>query len=318
MKVFNILKTLFFVFTGVVLIGLTFQKVNFDELKISLKQCDFKNILPILLVSIGVVVIRAKRWQLLYKAQEIDIKAIKLFHVLNIGYLINFAIPRLGEIGRAALLKERFQIQMNQSVASIVFERLTDLLVLGLILFSAILSEYVLDSGVLTELLQQIPFNSFYVWTSLFLGIVLAVCIYYFRKIIFKKLNTWLQELFKYIGLLMHIKAKTSFLTYTLLIWIGFYLMTMLWIYTFPDSSQLSWYACFEVMLVGVLARTIPIQAGSAGAYHLVVTNAFVYFGLNDTRALTLAILIHGFQSILTILLGIVSYIWLIFQQKNA
>jgi hypothetical protein len=131
-------------------------------------------------------------------------------------------------------------------------------------------------------------------------------------------MNTWLQELISFIGLLMRLEFKSSFLIYTLFIWIGFYLMTTLWVYIFPDSSQLSFYACFEVMLVGVLARTIPIQAGSAGAYHLVVTNAFVYFGLNDTSAFTLALLIHGFQSFLTIILGIVSYIWLVFQQKNA
>ena len=318
LKFFKIVKTLFFVVTGVLLIYLTIQKVNLNELKQSFIQCNFKRVFQILLVSIGVVVVRAKRWQLLYKSQDIDVKTKQLFHVLNIGYMINFAIPRLGEISRAAILKERFQIQMNRSIASIVFERLSDLIALALILFVAIVSEYLLDEGVLTQLLHQVPFKPMFVWIALFVGIVLVSIIYYFRNIIFRRLNIWLQELIIYLGLLVKLESKTSFLIYTLFIWIGFYLMTMLWIYTFPDSSQLSWYACFEVMLVGVLARTIPIQAGSAGAYHLVVTSAFVYFGLNDTRAFTLAVLIHGFQSFLTILLGIVSYIWLIFQQKNA
>jgi len=318
LRLFKLVKTLFFIVSGGLLIWLTIQKVNLDELKLSLNQCNTGSIIPIFLVSIGVVIVRAKRWKLLYKSQGIEVKSHQLFHVLNIGYLVNFAIPRLGEISRAAILKDRFHIQMNRSIASIFFERLTDLLALAIILFVAILSESFLNTGVLTQLLHQVPFKPIFIWTGLLVGILLLIVLYYFRKILFNKMNTWLQELISFIGLLMRLEFKSSYLIYTLFIWIGFYLMTNLWIYIFPDSSQLSFYACFEVMLVGVLARTIPIQAGSAGAYHLVVTNAFVYFGLNDTRAFTLALLIHGFQSFLTIILGIVSYIWLIFQQKNA
>ena len=103
LKFFKIVKTLFFVVTGVLLIYLTIQKVNLNELKQSIIQCNFKRVFPILLVSIGVVVVRAKRWQLLYKSQDIDVKTKQLFHVLNIGYMINFAIPRIGEISREAI-----------------------------------------------------------------------------------------------------------------------------------------------------------------------------------------------------------------------
>jgi len=118
---------------------------------------------------------------------------------------------------------------------------------------------------------------------------------------------------------MLKMEQKLQFLLFTAGIWLGFYLMTYLWIYLFPDASNLGWYACFQVMVLGVMARTLPIHAGSAGAYHFVVSQAFILFGLNDGLAKSLALIIHGFQSVLTLILGTGSYIWLLIQErKNA
>jgi uncharacterized membrane protein YbhN (UPF0104 family) len=66
------------------------------------------------------------------------------------------------------------------------------------------------------------------------------------------------------------------------------------------------------VMVLGVVARTLPIQAGSAGAYHYVVSKALIFLGISINVSNALAIIIHGFQTILTILFGLIAYIWLL------
>jgi uncharacterized membrane protein YbhN (UPF0104 family) len=110
---------------------------------------------------------------------------------------------------------------------------------------------------------------------------------------------------------------KTQFFVSTSLIWLGFYLMTYLWIFMFPSSANLGMYPCFQVMVLGVIARTLPIQAGSAGAYHYVVSTAFILLGTDESTSSALAIVIHGFQTIITLVLGFSAYFWLLYKSKN-
>ncbi len=318
MNAFRVIKSLFFIVSGIILIWITVQKIDYSDFNLAIQACYSWKVFPILITSIGVVLVRAKRWQLLFKNQDVSVSITTLFHVLNIGYLVNFAVPRLGELSRTFLLKNNQQIPFKKSIATIIFERLSDLIVLVFILLIAIILEYFLQYGVITHLVSGVQLNRFKVLILLGFLLVLAGFIIYFWTIIKEKSGIWAQELIHYFSRLITMKDKQAFLVLTLGIWVGFYLMTMLWIFIFPDTTQLSLYACFEVMLVGVLARTLPIQAGSAGAYHFAVSNAFIYFGLTQSKAFTMALMIHGFQSILTILLGILSYIWYIYQQRNA
>lgn len=318
MNLFRFIKSVFFISTGIFLIWMTIQKIAFDDLKTALHQSLNWRLIPILLTSVMVVILRAKRWQLLLKTQEEAVSPFPLFHALNIGYLVNFAIPRLGEISRAFLLKNNQLIPFNKSIASIIFERLSDLIVLGFILISALVLEYFFNEGVVSHLIYSIQLNPFMLLIfSCFVAIIIGLMIQYWQKIK-ARIGIWAQEFIQYFSMLIRLKNRKKFILLTTGIWVGFYLMTMLWIFVFPVSTQLSFFACFEVMLVGVLARTLPIQAGSAGAYHFAVTSAFVYFGLPQNQALNMALMIHGFQSVLTIILGVFSYIWILYQQKNA
>jgi uncharacterized membrane protein YbhN (UPF0104 family) len=85
----------------------------------------------------------------------------------------------------------------------------------------------------------------------------------------------------------------------------------------FEESSKLSAYDAFLVMVLGVVARSLPIQAGSAGAYHFVVGQALLFLGVSLGTGNALAIVIHGFQTIITLVLGFSAYFWLLYKSKN-
>jgi uncharacterized membrane protein YbhN (UPF0104 family) len=131
------------------------------------------------------------------------------------------------------------------------------------------------------------------------------------------QVGEWVQTILRKMFELIQMKDKGMFLLYTLLIWIGFYLMTYLWFFMFDSSSKLTAYDAFLVMVLGVVARTLPIQAGSAGAYHFVVSSALVLMGLNSATGNALAIIIHGFQTVFTIAFGFSAYLWLLYQKNE-
>jgi hypothetical protein len=311
LKNWVIIQGVFFAALGVLLIYLTLSKVPFEDVLVVIKTGNFLVLIPVFLVSILVILIRVWRWKLLFNENKTAINNISLFNSLNIGYLVNFAVPRLGEITRAFILKKSDSLPVNRSISTIVFERLVDIFALLFLLISAFVLEFIFGGGLLSHFTKGINFRTKLLLISS--GIVILVLSVYLLYRFRNKFGHWFSELMENFLQLFKMQNKFQFFLSTALIWLGFYLMTYLWIFMFPSSSQLNIYQCFQVMILGVIARTLPIQGGSAGAYHYVVSSAFLLLGTDQTTSSALAIVIHGFQTILTLLIGIISYIWFLY-----
>ena len=306
-----------FAMLGLVLLWLSFKQTNITEIGEVLQTGNYWVILPVSSVSVMVYLARVMRWQLLFGGVQLNAPRNYLFASLATGYLVNFAIPRLGEITRALVLKRSLNFPINTSLSTIILERLVDVLSLALILSIA----FVLELGSSQSVLLQ--FTKDVVWVTPakllillgFLGIATLVCFQVRKR---KDLvSKWINELLGNLFSLLKIKQKIPFLFHTIIIWVGFYLMTYLWIFMFEESSKLSAYDAFLVMVLGVVARSLPIQAGSAGAYHFVVGQALLFLGVSLGTSNALAIVIHGFQTIITLVLGFSAYFWLLYKSKN-
>jgi len=86
--------------------------------------------LPLILVVVLTVLmyfIRAMRWRLLLPALR-DAPLLDLFGITNIGFMAGLFIPRAGEILRPYLAARRYKVGVSAGLASIVLERLIDLI----------------------------------------------------------------------------------------------------------------------------------------------------------------------------------------------
>ena len=72
-------------------------------------------------------VIRAMRWRLLLPPLK-DASILDLFGITNIGFMSGLFIPRAGEILRPYLAARRYKVTVSAGFASIVLERLIDLI----------------------------------------------------------------------------------------------------------------------------------------------------------------------------------------------
>lgn len=307
-----IIQTVLFAILGAVLLYFSFDKINISELVAVLKKGDYTVVLPVFLVSLLVYVSRVKRWQILCKAADKDVPANFLFASLASGYLVNFVVPRLGEITRAAVLKKWQNIPMNLSLPTVVFERIIDLLCLLIILVAAFVLEVQLEGSLLNEFTKGVSFVNAQKLYMLAALLPLGIIFYFWIKKREDKLSKWIQEFIGVFSQLIKMPKLGWFIFHTIIIWLGFFLMTYIWFYLFEESRSLSIYQAYLVMVLGVIARTLPIQAGSAGAYHFIVSKALIILGVGSLIANALAIIIHGFQTIFTIVFGALAYIWLL------
>jgi uncharacterized protein (TIRG00374 family) len=292
------------------------HKLDFNEIRDTIYQGNFILVIPVLFISILVYFFRALRWELLFRQINQEIPKSNLTIALCIGYLVNFAIPRLGEVTRCAVLKKLNTTPINQSLSTVIFERTIDVITLLLISVLAIILEYINHSSLLKSFINfdLIPTNQFISFVIAFL--VLSSIVVY---LIFKtenKVKAWLKGFWISVKMLAKVKSIFMFSIYTLCIWICYFLMTYLWFFTFTESSNLSFYMAFQIMIIGSFVRSIPLQAGSAGAYHYGVSQAFILLGVSSITANALAIIIHGFQTVFTFIIGSLAYLAFVYKSK--
>ncbi len=133
-----------------VLIGVVLASVDLERVRDALSGARYGYVFPAMaLLAIGLLT-RAIRWRVLLNER---LPLGHAFHILNISYLINGALPfRLGELGRIFLAARVPQaLPVFTTLSTILVERLLDLLVvtgmLGLVLALLDMPDYVAGAG---------------------------------------------------------------------------------------------------------------------------------------------------------------------------
>ncbi len=113
---------------------LAFRKVDFGGVTSALSQANWIWILGRLLLYLIPTWLRALRWKLLLKPLK-DLPLPTVAEVMVIGYMGNNIYPaRAGRVLRSVLLKQKEDIEISGSLATIFVERLFDaIVVMGLI-----------------------------------------------------------------------------------------------------------------------------------------------------------------------------------------
>ena len=322
-KYANIIVFIGLLILGIGLIYYTIAEQNFEELKRELLSVNYYMIIPVLLVSITIHAIRAYRWQLLVKTQELDLSYIKMFHAMMLGYFLNYAIPRSGEFARCGVLTDKKSKPFMLLFGTVTMERLIDTLCLAILSvftftvfygdLQGFLSEYIL-----APLIEKYPIlGNKWIWATPF---VLILVVSYFLSNYMDKEDeknkeesdlTWDQKFTNGLTSIIKLKQKGLFGILTVLIWVGYFLTSYLWFFGVRESSGvLGLKEGIILLTIGTFARSIPIQGGAMGAYHFVVTNLMVLLGLSSATGFTLATVIHGTQLIYNLLFGAISIIY--------
>jgi len=302
-----------FLIIGLLLLKVSFSKLNPEELMQTLMKGSFYVAIPVALISLTGYYFRIKRWKIFLDGMGQDAREKSLYAALCVGYLVSFAIPRLGELSRSLIIKRSDNIRIDFSLLSIVAERVVDtftlfiLLGLSLPLFPNNFFE------VLNTWLTSLNIPHWIVvlfWSSLTVSIF-GIFIFHSR---IKKI--FLNYRPVYDGIIKSFKSP-FFWIFTLLIWVCYFLMTWLWFWLYPETRLLSAGDALIVMLVGSFGRSMPVQGGGLGVYHFVVSRMLQLLGIGLLTGNAVAIIIHGAQAIITFVTGLISYLWLWYDENK-
>lgn len=275
------------------------------------------------LIVMGIVaivshVLRAYRWKMLLEPTGNTVGLGTSFLSLMIGYLVNLAVPRGGEISRCYNLLKLEKTPVEISFGTVVAERVID--VICLIILIGI--SFVVEWDKLMTFINSLPFatgGGGYKWVTLaVVGLGgLAGLFFLLRK------NEKLRKIalgFKE-GLLAVFKLQNSFvfIVLSVLIWLLYFVMSYFVIIAFPETSVLEFSAVLTLFTMGAIAMAAPLPGG-AGSYHTIVPLGLVMlYNLPKGDAIAFVFIFHAWQTFIMIVGGVLSLIisyWMIRWRK--
>jgi uncharacterized membrane protein YbhN (UPF0104 family) len=262
------------------------------------------------LVAILSHLLRAERWRMLLVPTGNKVGLTNSFLSLMIGYLVNLAVPRGGEVSRCYNLYKLEKAPVEVSFGTVVVERMVDVICLLLLIAFSFFAEW----QKLKKFIDTLNFSSgegFSIspWMVVVFigGVIFVAAIFFLRKN--KKLLKIIEGFKEGLLAIFKMQNKGLFIAYSLGIWLLYFLMSYLVIKAFPETEDLGFSAVLTLFAVGSIAMAAPLPGG-AGSYHTLVPLALVMlYNLPQADAVAFVFIFHGWQTILMILMGVLSLI---------
>ena len=262
--------------------------------------------------------IRAYRWRLLLKAAGSSLSTSSSFWILMVGYLVNFAFPRAGELFRAGLLKRQYRIPLSKGFGTVISERILDIIAAFAFVGVSLLLEYVrLWSYLRTTLTQEI-FSRALLYLSvavLLLGVAYLILRYRYTTYL-SRLGGFLSRLWKSIYSIWQLRSSWKLYTSTILIWGTYYLGNYFFMQAYVETKALPLQAGVLLIATSSLGMMLPVPGG-IGTFHALAQKTFVWYGVEKTSALAVAFAIHFSFTIAVVVCGGIGLLLYIGQKKR-
>ncbi|WP_338356810.1 lysylphosphatidylglycerol synthase transmembrane domain-containing protein [Yeosuana marina] len=311
------LKIILPLLLGVFLVWYSLSKVSFDELLVYFKKADYKWIFIGVFFGLLSHLSRAYRWRFMLEPLGYKIKLGNSIMAVFSAYLINFTIPRAGEVARASILSNYEQVPFEKGFGTIVSERIADVIVmLAIIAITLFLQfEFIYNFFISRFNLSKIMIGGL---VLLVMAILILVFIKRSNSLIALKVKAFLNGLIEGILSIFKMKKKWLFIFHTLFIWVMYVLMFYVTSFAVEELDSISMGA----ILIGFISASFSIAAtnGGIGSYPLAIYAAFSIFGIAKEPSLAFGWIIWSSQTLLIIIIGGLSLIYLPIynRQKNS
>ncbi|MBO7101936.1 MAG: flippase-like domain-containing protein [Bacteroidales bacterium] len=321
----------------VVFLGIGFFFIYWFLLKLDAEQkaaiwqsfldADYTWVAVCILCSLLSHLVRALRWQLLFKPIGCRPSLVNTFGSVVVAYLGNLAFPRAGEVMRCATLRTSEKIPIEKSLGTVVTERAIDLVAFGIIIVVGLLAmfgkakDWLYDT--LSERFESLP-NMAMIGGAL---VVLAVLAFLFYKLfwkrllhigLFKKIDDLLRGMIDGVKSILHLGTKNTllFIAYSIIIYLLYILGGLIIFQAFAETQWLGFTAAFVLYLFGSVGMTF--SQGGIGVYPVLVQLALDIYGIPMEVGSACGWLLWGSQQAAVIAVGAAFLIYFSFlKHKN-
>ncbi len=323
-KIIKLLKFLAFLALGILLFWLVYRGQDIERIKSILKN-DVNYLWIWISLFLGLLshISRTLRWNLMIEPLGTKPRTLNTFLAVMVGYLMNLALPRMGEISRCGVLARYEKISFTKLIGTVVTERIIDVIMLLILTFIVIVTQFgkiiqfLNNNPEITAKINSIAFSP----VAISVIVIIIIVLYLLRKRIkksaaFSKVNSILSKFGEGLRTIKNMKNKWAFIGHSVFIWIMYYLMLYVVFFSFDFTSGLPAIAGLTTFVLASFGMVAPVQGG-IGTWHFMAVQALVVYGIDKSDGLIFAFLAHTSMTFMMIVIGILSLLALPFINRR-
>jgi len=311
----NYFKILLPISVGVFCIYFSFRNINFSDFTQYFFEINYS------WVSIGIVlgalshISRSYRWKYLINPLGYKLGFINSVLAVFSAYLINYTIPRAGDLARATMISKYEKIPLEKTLGTIVAERAVDVICIIIIISIGLIIEFQRISEKLISLTQDTEISVILIYFSAF-----VILLFILNKILkkskyYKSIANFFSGIIEGLTVIFKMKKRNSFIFHSIFIWLMYILMFWATSKAFVELHEVTF---FQLMISFTLAAlSIMFSNGGIGIYPLAVEESLGWYGIQSTTGLAFGWVSWLSQTMMVVIFGGLSLFVLPFINRN-
>jgi hypothetical protein len=266
------------------------------------------------------------RWKILMGSMGYNPRLSNTFCAVMVGYLANFAFPRLGEVLKCTILGKYEKVPPDKLVGTILVERAVDMFSFFIVIVISLITQAKVVGAYAKNIYNEYLFSGntmqSVIKIALFIAILVAALLllqFIFRKYLHIKIIQKLKGVFDGVkeGLLSvkNLKNKWQFILHSVFIWSCYAIGTYIGFFAINETASLPFLASFPVLVFGTVATIIT--AGGIGLYPVFVMEAMRLYDIPESFGSANGWLQWSAQFIIILVVGFISLLVLPYLNKT-
>jgi len=326
-KLKSILQLVVFAAIGVGLIWLSIHNIPDSEVettKASFQNADYLIVALSAFISILAHVVRAWRWNSMLQPLGHSISFKNSFAAVMIGYVVNFAIPRGGELSRCGIAARYEKVPFAAALGTVITERIVDLLLMLVLFFITLAVQFNELTGLTNKYVFD-PLSAKFAANKnlayiLFTGLALfTLLIFLLRKkiraVLTGKMGLMLKNFGAGLRSVKDVKNPGLYILQSFLIWFFYFLSLYVCFWCFDETKVLGLKPALSVLLFGTIG--VAVSPGGVGAYQIIATQVLLFYGVAGSISISFPWIVWGAQFIAIIIIGGLCFLLLPLLNRN-
>ena len=298
----NYFKILLPISVGVFCIYFSFRNINFSDFTQYFFEINYS------WVFIGIVlgalshISRSYRWKYLINPLGYKLGFINSVLAVFSAYLINYTIPRAGDLARATMISKYEKIPLEKTLGTIVAERAVDVICIIIIISIGLIIEFQRISEKLISLTQDTEISVILIYFGAF-----VILLFILNKILkkskyYKSIANFFSGIIEGLTVIFKMKKRNSFIFHSIFIWLMYILMFWATSKAFVELHEVTF---FQLMISFTLAAlSIMFSNGGIGIYPLAVEESLGWYGIQSTTGLAFGWVSWLSQTMMVVIFG--------------
>ena len=316
-KITPYIKILLPISIGVFCIYFSFRNINFSDFTKYFYQINYSWVFLGIILGALSHLSRSYRWKFLIEPLGYKLGLANSILAVFSAYLINYTIPRAGDIARATMISKYEKIPLDKTIGTIVAERAIDVVCILIIIGIGLIIEFQKISEKLISLIEGQELSTILIYVTTISMFVIILFLFLKKSKYYSSILNFLSGIAQGLTVVFRMEKRNSFIFHSIFIWLMYLLMFWVTSMAFIELHDFSFY---QFMISFTLAAlSIMLSNGGIGIYPLAVEESLGWYGVQSTTGLAFGWVSWLSQTMMVVIFGGLSLFILPFiNRKNS